>query len=201
MKNIKILFGFIQQNINFVLLSILIIIALATHTILHSRLESIGVIFSPIFTLLIYKIIEDYKIKWKSKYEAFKILYANRGHLINPINDCSVDEATINTFNSIDILFIDDKDVRECWKHLYDNLHQEHCDIDGRKARTSDLLTAMAISLGLENEIKYADIARTYYPIFLVNRNQTLAEKERKELEYYNNGSLFFKASTPPPNE
>lgn len=199
MKKTKDFLGVIEQNINFILLLALIIIAIIIHVCASTRLESIGVIFSPLFTLLIFRIVEDRKIKWNSKYEAFKTLYANRGQLLDSTPNY-INETTVNVFNSIDILFIEDANVRNCWKNLLDNLYRENPDMNERKAIMIDLLTAMAESLGIKGDNKYTDISRTYYPTYL-GRNREMSEfREQKKEEYYINGSLFFKNSVPSSN-
>ena len=63
-------------------------------------------IFSPLFTLSILPIVEEYKSKWNTKYETFKFLYANRDNLVN--------YNVVQHLNLIDIVFINDKKVRKC---------------------------------------------------------------------------------------
>lgn len=115
MDLINCIFQYFKLKISIVWLCILILISLTIYyTFPNIKPEILAVVLSPLFTLSILIILEEYKAKWNSKYEAFKNIYANRGSLLN--------EKSIEYLNSIDITFIDDKKVRKCWKELFARL-------------------------------------------------------------------------------
>ena len=107
----------IKRNINFWILLTLIIVAVCLYQFFDIKLELIALIFSPLFTLSILPMIEESKSKLQNKYETFKYLYANRDNLIN--------YTVVQHFNLIDIVFINDKKVRKCWKELRQLLNSQ----------------------------------------------------------------------------
>lgn len=141
--------------------------------------ELIGLFSSPLITLLIYQISEEQKILWNAKYQTFLFLMSMR--------HSNIDFEVMRHLNSIDIIFINDKKVRECWNTYFDVLQNlARYSADEFETRKIDLLNAMSKSLGLNNNIKYSDIKRFYYPQGLVDIDEFHNEKNTKELEYYN---------------
>jgi hypothetical protein len=78
----------------------------------------------------------------------------------------------VRALNLIDVVFHDCRSVREAWAELF-------LSFDGSKKipshvqeeRTRKLLTAMAVNLGLGDELRSDDLGRVYYP-------NALAEEE-----------------------
>lgn len=187
MEWIKFTLLYIKQRISVFWLVALIIISLIIYKVTHIKPELLAIIVSPLFTLSILAILEEHKVKWNSKYETFKILYANRGNLVN--------YEIVKYLNIIDIVFIDDIKVRKCWKNLYEELRQVHPSFKDQNSKIIELLNAMAVSLGLNKNIEYSDISNVYYPNGLLNFDELQENKNKLEIKYYENGSHFFEAN------
>lgn len=191
-----------------IILGILILFAILMYNFTPLDKEFLGLVISPFTTLLIFLILEDHKVKWNSKYEAFKTLYANRGKIIN--------DKTINCLNSIDILFIDDKKVRGCWKKLYETFNkgteikvlktnaanekhlQEILELENKNFNNMqiglvELLMSMSIALGLNKDISYSNLSEFYDPAGFSERKA----KDDAELNYYQTGAKFFQEYKP----
>ena len=87
----------IKRNLNIFILILLILTAVLLYKFANLKLDLIALIFSPLFTLSILPIVEEYKSKWNTKYETFKFLYANRDNLVN--------YNVVQHLNLIDIVF------------------------------------------------------------------------------------------------
>lgn len=174
-------------------LIMLILISLLMYKITHIKPELLAIIASPLFTLSILSILEEYKAKWISRYETFKVLYANRGSLVN--------YDVIKHLNMIDIVFFDDLKVRKCWKILYDELSRENSSYLDQHPKIIELLAAMAESLDLNKNISYSDISNNYYPKGLINFDETIRNKNNLETKYYESGSQFFESNIIYPKE
>jgi len=175
---------FIKQKISLFWLVLLIIITAIIYKFTHIKPELLGLIVSPLFTLSVLAILEERKAKWNAKYDAFLSIYANRGNLIN--------YEVVRKLNCIDITFIDDPAVRNCWKNLCNGFNNPNSTFLSNEAKKIELLNAMAISLGLNKDIEYSDIANTYYPNGLGEFDELFKNKNNAELEFYQTGKEYF---------
>lgn len=166
----------IKKNFNLWLLFLLIIVAVVLYEVFTIKLELIALIFSPLFTLLILPMIEESKSKWVAKYETFKFLYANRDNLVN--------YTVVQHLNIIDVIFIDDKKVRKCWKELRQLLNGQST-LSQQNAKCTELMAIMANALGLDRDMNFSDIAYTYYPAGLANLDAETNKKTKLEIEFY----------------
>ena len=84
--------------------------------------------------------------------------------------------------NLIDVVFVDDAEVREAWSKFYwamnDPNLQNSPGYTVREDKRRDLLTAIIKSLGLQNKISTSDLLRTYAPTAVIEA-ETLAIWER----------------------
>lgn len=191
---------------NVLSLIFLILIASVFYFFTEVPRELLAIIVSPFFTLVVFLIIEERKTKWNARYDAFKTLYANRGNIVN--------DKTINCLNSIDILFIDDKNVRTCWNNLYATFNKA-TEINAlilgatNEAQSSELLAlrennqknmvtgliellmSMSVVLGLNKDITYRNLSEFYNPVGLSEG------KAKAELDYYQKGAKFFQEYKP----
>jgi len=85
--------------------------------------------------------------------------------------------SAVQAYNSIDIVFHDQKKVREAWADLYHALRGGTPELQAEKNRV--LIREMAIVMGFEDDIGRDDLSRTYYPIAL--QNQDLMEHLQRE--------------------
>lgn len=193
MELIKFTLQYIKQRISLFWLIGLILISLLIYKITHIKPELLAIIASPLFTLAILTILEEYKAKWNSRYEAFKILYANRGYLAN--------YEVVKYLNIIDIIFVEDLKVRRCWKALYEELRRQGSTYTEQQPKIIELLNSMAEALGLNKNIEYSDISNIYYPEGLHNFDKAIENKNNLETKYYESGSRFFESNLPPTNE
>lgn len=177
MEWLKYSFMYVKRNLNVFNFILLIVIAVISYKYMNVKLDLIALIFSPLFTLSILPIVEEYKSKWNTKYETFKLLYANRDNLVN--------YNVVNYLNLIDIVFLDDKDVRKSWKELRCTLNNQKSSILEQKSKYAELISTMARCLGLDKNIGYIDILDTYYPNGLSNIDQQVDTKNKLEIEFY----------------
>ena len=166
----------IKRNMHLWILLTLIIIAVCLYKFCYIKLELIALVFSPLFTLSILPMIEESKSKWKTKYETFKYLYANRDNLVN--------YTVVQHLNLIDIVFINDKKVRKCWKELRQLLNSQST-LSQQNAKCAELMATMASVLGLDKDMTFSDIAYTYYPTGLANIDAIADKKANLEIQFY----------------
>ncbi len=193
MEWLKFTSQYIRQRINIFWLIGLIIVSLLIYKVMHIKAELLAIIVSPLFTLSILSILEERKAKWNSRYETFKTLYANRGSLLN--------YDVVRYLNIIDIAFIDDLKVRECWKNLYGELRRENSSFTDQQPKIIELLNAMAEALGLNKNISYSDISNAYYPKGLVDFDESIKNKNNLESKYYESGAHFFGSQCETPEQ
>lgn len=146
--------------------------------------EMLGVVVSPLFTIFTLAWVEEYKAKWNSKYEAFKVLYANRFDFWN-------NEEAIKYLNLIDVLFLDDKNIREKSKELIDVFTTKELNPDKLTIKNIELLQAIASSLGLNKDLSLSDIHSMYKPVGLYQG------KDKEFIDYCKAGKQFFSEYKP----
>lgn len=95
-------------------------------------------------------------------------------------------ELSVQALNAIDIVFLDDKSVRDAWSELYITLGQQPLDNNKVMDKLRELLKLMAISLGLSESLRTDDFSRVYYPTALADEHQVRTmqrEQMKKQLE------------------
>lgn len=92
---------------------------------------------------------------------------------------------SVNALNTIDIVFSNDKKVREAWKELNDKYHVTNPDqqqlIKIQNAQYK-LIEAIANSLGYKNKITWETIQDPYMPIGMANQ---IEQQKKMQLAYY----------------
>lgn len=68
------------------------------------------------------------------------------------------------SLNLIDVVFRDDKEVREAWQHFLLAVSERPYSGDRARERYLAIIEKMARSLGLSAEITVADVQHAYYP-------------------------------------
>ena len=99
---------------------------------------------------------QNRKAKKDAQLNLFLTLMANRK--TNPITKDWVD-----ALNTIDVVFQDNKKVRQAWREYLDSLNERSPHFDNSNSFRLDLLSEMAQSLGYKN-LKQTEIDRFYLP-------------------------------------
>lgn len=128
-----------------------------------------AIIVIPIFAVWFGIFLQDKAEKRKDKIEIFKSLMTAR------IYDWTND--SVNSLNIIDIVFADDKKVRNAWKDLLDKYTVDADKLDQQqiekiKKAKYKLLEEIANSLGYKDKITWETIQNPYCPIGLSNQLQ-----------------------------
>lgn len=119
----------------------------------------IAIILAPIVSVIIGQKLQDRAKKRQDKIDIFKALMASRVYGWN--------SSSVYALNIIDIVFADDKAVREQWKIYYDRLCNENpTETDLKKIETEQykLLETIAKSLGYKDKITWETIQHPYIP-------------------------------------
>ena len=74
---------------------------------------------------------------------------------------------SVAALNSIDVVFIDHREVREAWRHFLGAANEKPFVADKLVERHRSLLEKMARALDLSGSISVGDIEASYYPEFL----------------------------------
>lgn len=122
-------------------------------------LNLLAIIVIPIVAVLIGQWLQNRSEKRKDKMYIFKTLMTSR------IYGWTAD--SVHCQNIIDIVFADDKNVRNAWKDLHDKYCVQNPDETQLKKIENAkyiLLEAMAISLGYKDKITWQTIQNPYIP-------------------------------------
>lgn len=136
----------------------------------------VALIVVPIVAVLVGQYLQNRAQKRKDKMEIFKTLMIAR-------NGWTVE--SVRALNTIDIIFVNDKNVRAAWKDLYDKYCVENPDsahLEKIRQAQYKLIEAIAVSLGYKNQITWETIQNPYIP-----KGMTEAEQLQRELQ---NGQL-----------
>jgi hypothetical protein len=131
-------------------------------SILNSVLTVIAIIAAPIVALRLSGRFQRRADAVKAKRDLFSTILEIRHDLL------SVD--FVKSLNTIDVVFVDDTDVREAWSRYYSVLNDANLNNPAgwsiRDEKRRDLVLAMAKAMGWRDRISTADILRTYTPQF-----------------------------------
>ena len=121
-------------------------------------LTLLALIIIPIFAVVIAQWLQSCSEKRKDKMQVFRTLMTSR-------IGWSLEKSY--ALNTIDIVFADDKNVRDAWKDLYDKYCVDNPDEQHlKKIQQAEykLLETMAVSLGYKNKITWETIQNPYIP-------------------------------------
>lgn len=130
---------------------------------------------------------QDRKAKKDAQLNVFLTLMANRK--ANPIT-----REWVNSLNIIDVVFQDDKKVRQAWKEYYDSLNNKSPHFETNNSYMLDLLSEMAMSLGYK-DLKQTEIDAFYNPQLFLDQNKLqkqLIEENLRVLKHSKNLSEPF---------
>ena len=106
---------------------------------------------------------QDRKAKREAQLNVFLRLMANRK--ASPIT-----KEWVDSLNVIDVVFQDDRKVREAWKAYLDSLNNKSPHFASNNSYMLDLLSEMALSLGYK-DLKQTEIDSFYNPQLFLDRN------------------------------
>ena len=131
-------------------------------SLLNSVLTVLAIIGAPIVALWVGTRFQRRAEAEKAKRDLFSTILEIRHDML------SVD--FVRSLNTIDVVFVDDTDVREAWSRYYSVLNDTNLNNPAgwsiRDEKRRDLLLAMAKAMGWRTRISTADILRTYTPQF-----------------------------------
>lgn len=132
---------------------------------LKDILNLVALVLIPIAAVVIGQRLQIHSEKRKDKMQIFKTLMTSRIYGWTP--------DSVHALNIIDIVFVDDKNVRDAWKDLNDkyrvtNPDQQH--IKKIENAQYKLLEAIANSLGYKKKITWETIQNPYMPIGMVKQ-------------------------------
>lgn len=145
---------------------------------MNEYLSLVALIIIPIVAVVIAQWLQNRSEKRKDKMQIFKTLMTSRIYGWTP--------DSVNALNIIDIVFSDDKNVREAWKDLNDKLRVTNPDQQHLKKIENaqyKLLEAIAHSLGYKDKITWEDIQNPYMPDGMVKQ---IEQNKNMQQMYYN---------------
>ena len=151
-------------------------------------LNLIAIIIIPIIAVLIGQWLQTRSEKRKDKMRIFKTLMTSRVY--------GWTQESVHCLNIIDIVFADDKKVRNAWKDLYDKYCVQNPDESQlKKIETAQykLLETMAVSLGYKDKVTWETIQNPYIPKGMLRQ----IEAQNQSQQAYNNLLLNMQQMMP----
>ena len=136
----------------------------------------VAVILSPIIALLVSQYLQNRSEKRKDRMQVFMSLMKTRAFGWNI--------ESVNALNVIDVVFSDNKAVRDAWKTHYAALcvsEPKENELKRIQDTKYKLLEVMAKSLGYKDAINWETIQNPYYPKGL--DNQIAINQQNQELQ------------------
>ena len=136
----------------------------------------IALIIVPIVAVMVGQYLQNRAQKRKDKMEIFKTLMIAR-------NGWTIE--SVRALNVIDIIFVDDKEVRNAWKDLYDKYRVEKPDnahLEKIRQAQYKLIEEIANSLGYKNKITWETIQNPYIPKGMIEAEQQQRESQNGQL-------------------
>lgn len=124
----------------------------------------VAILTAPIIALIVGQYLQEKSKKRADKMEVFKTLMSSRVY--------GWTTQSVYALNTIDIVFSDDKKVRNQWKIYYDKLYVENpTETELAKIKTEQykLIEEIASSLGYKDKITWETIQNPYIPNGLIN--------------------------------
>ena len=155
-------------------------------------LNLIAIIVIPIVAVLIGQHLQNRAGIRKDKMHIFKVLMTSRIY--------GWTQESVHCLNIIDIVFSDDKKVRNAWKDLYDKYCVQNPDeTQLKKVQNAQykLLDTMASSLGYKDIVTWETIQNPYIPEGMRRQQQEQAASQQA----YNNILLNMQHMIPKNNK
>ena len=137
-------------------------------------LNLIAIIIIPIIAVIIGQWLQTRSEKRKDKMHIFKTLMTSRVY--------GWTQESVYCLNIIDIVFADDREVRNAWKDLYDKYCVQNPDESQlKKIETAQykLLESMAVSLGYKDKVTWETIQNPYIPKGMLRQIETQNQSQQ----------------------
>lgn len=137
-------------------------------------LNLIAIIIIPIVAVVIGQWLQNRSERRKDKMLIFKTLMTSRIY--------GWTQESVHCLNIIDIVFSNDKAVRNAWKDLHDKCCVQHPDeTQLRKIQNAQykLLEVMAVSLGYKDKVTWETIQNPYIPDGIIRQWQEQAASQQ----------------------
>lgn len=145
---------------------------------LKDILNLIAIFIIPVVAVIIGQHLQNRAEIRKDKMHIFKVLMTSRIY--------GWTQESVHCLNIIDIVFADDKKVRDAWKDLYDKYCVENPDgTQIKKIQNAQykLLETMANSLGYKDKVTWETIQNPYVPKGML---QQINERNQSQQAYNN---------------
>lgn len=155
-------------------------------------LNLIAIVVIPLVAVLIGQHLQNRAEIRKDKMHIFKVLMTSRIY--------SWTQESVHCLNIIDIVFADDKKVRDAWKDLYDKYCVENpnkTQIKKIQNAQYKLLETIANSLGYKDKVTWETIQNPYIPKGML---QQINERNQSQ-QAYNNILLNMQDMIPKSNK
>lgn len=140
-------------------------------------MNCIVIIAAPIISVWVAQKLQDRDKKRQDKMDVFKTLMTSRIYGWTP--------QSVQALNIIDIVFSDDKKVREQWKKYYDKLCIENpteTDLNKIKREQDKLLLELANTLGYKDKVSWETIQSPYIPKGMVDSTKQQQQYQNEQL-------------------
>ena len=158
---------------------------------LKDILNLIAIFIIPVVAVIVGQHLQNRAEIRKDKMHIFKVLMTSRIY--------GWTQESVHCLNIIDIVFADDKKVRDAWKDLYDKYCVENLDeTQIKKIQNAQykLLETMANSLGYKDKVTWETIHNPYIPKVIL---QQINERNQSQ-QAYNNLLLNMQDMIPKNN-
>lgn len=158
---------------------------------LKDILNLIAIFIIPVVAVIVGQHLQNRAEIRKDKMHIFKVLMTSRIY--------GWTQESVHCLNIIDIVFADDKKVRDAWKDLYDKYCAENPDeTQIKKIQNAQykLLETIANSLGYKDKVTWETIQNPYIPKGMV---QQINERNQSQ-QAYNNLLLSMQHIIPKNN-
>ena len=138
----------------------------------------LAIILAPIVSVIIGQKLQNREKRRQDKMDIFKNLMESR------VYGWTIE--SVRALNIIDIIFIDDKNVRSQWKRYYDKLCIENpteMELSRIKIEQFKLLESMAKSLGYKEKITWETIQNPYIPKGLLDSMSEQQQFKNEQIE------------------
>ena len=145
---------------------------------LKDILNLIAIFIIPVVAVIVGQHLQNRAEIRKDKMHIFKVLMTSRIY--------GWTQESVHCLNIIDIVFADDKKVRDAWKDLYDKYCVENPDeTQIKKIQNAQykLLETMANSLGYKDKVTWETIQNPYIPKGML---QQINERNQSQQAYNN---------------
>ena len=145
---------------------------------LKDILNLIAIFIIPVVAVIVGQHLQNRAEIRKDKMHIFKVLMTSRIY--------GWTQESVHCLNIIDIVFADDKKVRDAWKDLYDQYCVENPDeTQIKKIQNAQykLLETMANSLGYKDKVTWETIQNPYIPKGML---QQINERNQSQQAYNN---------------